>query len=137
MVVSDPNKDQDPQIVLSLEFDVDEAFRQQNFNNLLTMMEGMGARVRNNLYQPFSEQFVGERFILASNKIPGCSKPSHEHHESQWKPMLERTVWSEVCTKFDSSKPCPYDAPTLAGAIHQLKEAALRHPDLEGNHLLA
>ena len=50
--------------------------------------------------------------------------------------MLERTVWVDVCTRFDSTKPCPYDAAILAGAIRRLKEVALEHPDLEGKQLL-
>ena len=48
---------------------------------MLTMMEGNGAQVRNNLYEPFTEQFVGERFILASNKLPACATAGHPLHE--------------------------------------------------------
>ena len=95
-------------------------------------MEGDGARVRNNLYELFTEQFVGERFILASNKLPACTKVGHPLHVGQWEAMLERTVWVEVCTRFDSTKPCPYDASILAGAISQLREVVLKHPELEG-----
>ncbi len=51
VVVSNPTKDQSPQIVLSMEFDVRQAFTESNFNNMLTMFEGDGAKVRNNLYQ--------------------------------------------------------------------------------------
>ena len=74
--------------------------------------------MRNNLYKPFTEQFVGERFILATNKLPACSKSGNALYESQWAPILERTEWAEVTTKFSSERPCPYDAPVLAGAIH-------------------
>ena len=117
VVVSEPNKDQDPQVVLSLEFDVDQAFMPQNFNNMLTMFEGLGCQCRNNLFQPFTEQFVGERFILASNKLPASATFGSALYESQWEPILERTEWVEVVTKFRSDAPCPYDSSILAGAI--------------------
>ena len=96
------------------------------------MFEGDGAQVRNNLYERFKQQFVGERFILATNKLPPCANFNHHLYEEQWEPILERTEWAEVVRKFNSGKPCPYDAPTLAGAINQLKAVALEHSDAEG-----
>ena len=100
------------------------------------MFEGDGAQVRNNLYERFTEQFVGERFILATNKVPLSAHVDHDLHESQWGPMLERVVWVDFVARFDSANPCPYDAPTLAGAINQLRKAVLRYPDAADTLLL-
>ena len=84
------------------------------------MGEGLGASVSNNKYAEYKHQFKGKQFIIASNKLPDCSRLGHKNYVNMWSPMLARMEIVELEEGFPGDTLFPYTASHLAVAFAEM-----------------
>jgi hypothetical protein len=85
-----------------------------------TLLEGKGGFIRN-LYQAFTLQFAGAKFLFGSNSLPDISQQHlfPKQYQDDWLPITSRCKFVYMPESYSGDK-CPYTLPILAHCIKKL-----------------
>ena len=74
------------------------------------LLEGEGAKVREDLYKSFECCYKGTAFVLSSNKLPGTEAQARDEafNTDVWAPIASRVTFVYMTKRHDGGETFPY-----------------------------